>query len=92
MAQKLSVDPDMTLQEFIEMLAERPEAQLKKPSLTTEGKTLYAQFNKRGTEMNLGLRMRDLVADREEIAVADSAFPSTDFKFEIVFFGKEGQN
>ena len=90
LAQKLNVDPEMTLQEFIDMLAERPEAQLKKPSLTTEGKTLYAQYNKRGTEKNLGLKMGDLVADREEIAVADAAFPSTDFKFEVVFTKKDG--
>ena len=44
---------------------------------------------KRGTEKNLDLKMGDLVADREEIAVADAAFPSTDFKFEVVFTMKD---
>ncbi|KAJ5460370.1 NEDD8-activating enzyme E1 catalytic subunit [Penicillium daleae] len=44
LARKMDVDPDMTLGDFIESLGERAEAQLKKPSMRTEEKTLYQRF------------------------------------------------
>ena len=87
LAQKLSIDPDMTLQEVIELLGERPEAQLKKPSLRTEEKSLFTQAPpslRRSTEKNLGFKMRELVSDGEEIGVSDSAF-QIDFRFQVVF-------
>jgi NEDD8-activating enzyme E1 len=86
-AQKINVDPNVTLQEFIDMLGERPAAQLKKPSLMTGEKRLYTQAPeplRKSTEKNLGLKMSDLVVDGEEIGVTDSAF-QIDFKFQVVF-------
>lgn len=43
LAQTITIDPDSTLAEFIAGLAERAEAQLKKPSLRTEATSLYYQ-------------------------------------------------
>jgi len=43
LARNLEVDSSWTLQDFIDALAVRPEAQLKKPSVRAEGKTLYMQ-------------------------------------------------
>ena len=85
--QTLPVHPDMTLAEFVAGLAERAEAQLKKPSLRTEATSLYyqapAQLEEQ-TRPNLERRMRELVADGEEVAVSDLAFP-IDFRFKLVF-------
>ncbi|CAI4216304.1 unnamed protein product [Parascedosporium putredinis] len=43
-ARPLQVNPDILLRDLVESFALRPEAQLKKPSLRLEGKTLYMQF------------------------------------------------
>jgi NEDD8-activating enzyme E1 len=86
-AQSLPVDPDMTLAEFVAGLAERAEAQLKRPSLRTEATSLYYQAPRQleeQTRPNLQRRLRDLVADGEEVAVSDLAFP-IDFRFKLVF-------
>lgn len=77
----------MTLQEFIDSLGERAEAQLKKPSLRTEKTSLYYQSPmslREQTKGNLELVMEDLVADGEEIAVSDPAFQIT-FRYRIVY-------
>ncbi|KAL2840689.1 hypothetical protein BJY01DRAFT_218259 [Aspergillus pseudoustus] len=87
LARKLTVNGDATLEEFIEMLGERPEAQLKKPSLRTEETTLYQRFPpqlEEQTRPNLKLKLRDLLVDGQEVAVSDPAY-TIDFRFQLVF-------
>ncbi|KAL3489486.1 hypothetical protein BJX62DRAFT_208856 [Aspergillus germanicus] len=87
LARKLTVNGDFTLEEFIEMLGERPEAQLKKPSLRTEEKTLYQRFPpqlEEQTRANLKLKLRDLLTSGQEVAVSDPAY-TIDFRFQLVF-------
>ncbi|KAL2819816.1 hypothetical protein BJX63DRAFT_381811 [Aspergillus granulosus] len=87
LARKLIVNGDATLEEFIELLGERPEAQLKKPSLRTEETTLYQRFPpqlEEQTRPNLKLKLRDLLVDGQEVAVSDPAY-TIDFRFQLVF-------
>lgn len=87
LAQDVVIDPDLTLEEFLGSLAERAEAQLKKPSIRTEEKTLYFQAPpslEEQTRPNLQKKMKDLVADGEEVGVSDSAF-SISFKFRLIY-------
>lgn len=87
LAQTIHIDPEMTLGDFIASLAERAEAQLKKPSLRTESTSLYYQAPKQleeQTRPNLERKMKELVADREEVAVSDQAL-AIDFRFKLVF-------
>ncbi|KAL2847665.1 hypothetical protein BJX68DRAFT_239491 [Aspergillus pseudodeflectus] len=87
LARKLTVNGDFTLEEFIEMLGERPEAQLKQPSLRTEEKTLYQRFPpqlEEQTRANLKLKLRDLLTSGQEVAVSDPAY-TIDFRFQLVF-------
>ena len=87
LAKALEVDPKTTLEEFIDSLGERPEAQLKKPSLRTEEATLYQRFPpslEQQTRVNLPKKMRDLIKSGEEVAVTDPAFQIA-FKFKLVF-------
>jgi ubiquitin-activating enzyme E1 C len=83
----MTVDPEMTLEEFLAGLAERAEAQLKKPSIRTEARTLYVQAPKsleEQTRPNLGKKMKELVSDGEEVGVSDAAFQIS-FKYRLVF-------
>lgn len=87
LARKMDVDPNMTLGEFIESLGERAEAQLKKPSLRTEEKTLYQRFPpqlEEHTRPNLRLKLHELVEDGEEVAVSDPAY-TIDFRYRLDF-------
>ena len=87
LARSLDVDPKATLQEFIESLGERAEAQLKKPTLRSEGASLYYQSPpslEEQTRPNLSKKLSELVIDGEEIAVSDPAFQIA-FKFKLVF-------
>lgn len=87
LARKMEINADMTLEEYIIMLGERAEAQLKKPSLRTNHTTLYQQFPpqlEQQTRPNLALRMGDLVSDGEEVAVSDPAFEIA-FRYKLVF-------
>ncbi|KAI5294133.1 hypothetical protein KEM52_004638 [Ascosphaera acerosa] len=89
LARKIQVAPRMTLAEFMALLQARPEAQLKKPSLRTERRTLYQQFPpqlEESTRPNLQKRMDELVVQGEEIAVSDPAFTIA-FRY-IVLFSK----
>ena len=86
LAQTITIDPEWTLEEFLVSLAERAEAQLKKPSIRTEAKTLYVQAPKsleEQTRPNLERKMKDLVSDGEEVGVSDMAF-TISFKFKLV--------
>ncbi|OCK84673.1 NEDD8-activating enzyme E1 catalytic subunit [Lepidopterella palustris CBS 459.81] len=87
LAKDLQVNSNSTLQEFIESLAERPEAQLKKPTIRTEAKSLYYQSPptlEKQTRPNLSKKLYELVSDGEEIAIQDPAFQIA-FKFKLVF-------
>lgn len=87
LARSINVNPESTLEEFVAALGERAEAQLKTPSLRTEGKTLYQQIPaelEQRTRVNLKRKLKDLVSDGEEVAVSDPAF-SIAFRFKLVF-------
>ncbi|KAK3671209.1 NEDD8 activating enzyme [Recurvomyces mirabilis] len=79
----LFVNPESTLGELVEGLAERPEAQLKKPNLRTEEKTLYYSSPaslEESTRPNLKRKISEMLADGEEFAVSDPAF-EINFRF-----------
>ena len=87
LAKTLEIDGNMTLEEFIALLGERPEAQLKKPSLRTERASLYYQSPPSLEEQlrpNLNKRMNELTSDGEEVGVTDPAVQVV-FKFKLVF-------
>lgn len=89
LARNLEVDPRSTLQELIESMAIRPEAQLKKPSVRSESKTLYMQSPpslEEKTRPNLDKTLTELgLGDGEEIGVTDPSFATVSFKFRLRF-------
>ena len=87
LARNLTVNPNMTLQDFIDSLGERAEAQLKKPTLRSEEKSLYSQFPqslREQTAPNLSKKLSELVVDGEEIGVSDPAYTIA-FKYKLIF-------
>jgi NEDD8-activating enzyme E1 len=84
-ARELFADPSWTLQELIDAFAARPEAQLKKPSVTADRKTLYMQRPpslEEATRPNLSKTLKDLnLADGDMIAVTDPAFATVTFRY-----------
>ncbi|KAL1952582.1 hypothetical protein VTO42DRAFT_4719 [Malbranchea cinnamomea] len=87
LARSIAVNPESTLEEFVAALGERPEAQLKTPSLRTEEKTLYQRVPpqlEEQTRPNLKRKLKELVVDGEEVAVSDPAF-TIDFRYKLVF-------
>lgn len=87
LARKMTVDPEMTLESFIETLGERPEAQLKKPSMRTEERTLYQRFPpqlEEQTRANLKRKLRELLENGQEVAVSDPAY-TIDFRYRLEF-------
>ena len=87
----LDVDPNMLLRDLVESFAVRPEAQLKKPSLRAEGKTLYMQFPtnlEEQTRPNLAKSLADLgIQDGQEVVVTDPAF-ALEFNYFFKFKAK----
>lgn len=88
LARPLEVDPGWTLQELLDHLAVRPEAQLKRPSVRAEGRSLYMQ-SPPGLEVqtrpNLGRTLADLGLEGGwEISVTDPAFVAN-FRFILRF-------
>lgn len=87
LARTIGVNPEATLGQFLETLAERAEAQLKSPSLRTEEMTLYQRFPpqlEEQTRPNLKKKLGELVVDGQEVAVSDPAF-TIDFRYKLVF-------
>ncbi|KAG8527017.1 uncharacterized protein KY384_008446 [Bacidia gigantensis] len=87
LAKSIAVNADVTLQEFLDSLGERPEAQLKKPSIRSGTGTLYMRFPQsleEQTRPNLEKKLKDLVSDGEEVGVSDPAFQIS-FKFKLTF-------
>jgi ubiquitin-activating enzyme E1 C len=83
----LELDPSMTLADLVESFAERPEAQLKKPSVRSGGgKSLYMQVAglEEGTRPNLKRKLEELLTNKEEISVTDPAFPQP-FRYIVTF-------
>jgi ubiquitin-activating enzyme E1 C len=83
----LILNPDITLGDFIDSLAERPDIQLKKPSLRTQDKSLFMQAPKSLREKlapNLQKKLKELIGDEDEISVTDPAFENA-FDFKIRF-------
>jgi len=88
LARELEIDGSWTLEEFIETLAVRPEAQLKKPSIRAEGKSLYMQSPPSleiATRPNLSKKMMDLISDGDEIGVTDPSLATVSFRFRLRF-------
>ena len=83
----ITVDPEQTLQELVESFAARPESQLKQPSLSTNDKSLYysspASLEEQ-TRPNLKRKLKELLNDGDEMAVADPAFPIS-FRYNVRF-------
>ncbi|KAK2606171.1 NEDD8 activating enzyme [Conoideocrella luteorostrata] len=87
-ARPLELDPKITLQELLDSFAIRPEAQLKRPSIRAESKTLYMQFPPSLEEQsrpNLVKTISELgLIDGQQVVVTDPAFP-LEFKFYLRF-------
>lgn len=92
-ARNLDIDPNWTLQELIESMAVRPEAQLKKPSIRSEKTTLFMQSPESlmlKTRPNLEKKIGELLENGEEIAVSDPSLGSVNFKFRLRFTKPHG--
>lgn len=92
-ARNLEVDPNLTLQDFIDSLAARPEAQLKKPSIRSEAKTIYMRSPESlelKTRSNLRRKMGELLENGEEIGVSDPSLGSVNFRYKLKFSRKYG--
>ncbi|GJJ78034.1 NEDD8-activating enzyme E1 [Entomortierella parvispora] len=75
---KMEFRGDKTLEEFMDFLKEKPDAQLKKPSFAIAGKPLYLQAPKSLEEAlrpNLLKPLKDLVSSGDQITVTDSTLP-----------------
>ncbi|KFY80824.1 hypothetical protein V499_00338 [Pseudogymnoascus sp. VKM F-103] len=84
----LEVDREWTLQELIDALAIVPGAQLKKPSVRAEGKSLYMRSPaslEEATRPNLDKKVSDFVNEGDELAVTDPAFARVSFRFRIKY-------
>ena len=83
-ARPLEVDPEETLQELLDSLAVRPDAQLKKPTIRAENKSLYMRFPaslEEATRPNLAKTLLELgLEDGQHTVVTDPAF-NTEFNF-----------
>ncbi|CAK7239932.1 MAG: NEDD8 activating enzyme [Sporothrix thermara] len=84
-ARPLVTDLNMTLGDFLDSFSERPEAQLKKPSIRAEGKTLYMRSPaslEEQTRPNLSRTLAELKLEHGfEVVITDPAFPSLVFSF-----------
>ncbi|KAI8093603.1 uncharacterized protein BX664DRAFT_278685 [Halteromyces radiatus] len=72
------LDPRMTLSDLMEWLNEKPETQLKKPSLRTATTSLYMQAPpvlEKATRANLDKAIGDLIENGDFITVTDAALP-----------------
>ncbi|QPH01068.1 hypothetical protein C2857_005265 [Epichloe festucae Fl1] len=87
-ARPLEIDPRTTLQELLNSLSIRPEAQLKRPSIRAEGKTLYMQFPpqlEEQTRPHLAMSISELgLEDKQHVVVTDPAFP-LEFNYYLKF-------
>ncbi len=69
---------ESTLQDLVEVLLERHDFQIKRPSLSVEGKNLYLQAPpqlEKATRPNLDKTLCELIADGDVLTVTDSSLP-----------------
>ncbi len=87
-ARPIDVDPRLTLQDLLDSFAVRPEAQLKRPSIRAERKTLYMQFPEgleKQTRPNLDKTIVELgLENGQQVVVTDPAYP-LEFNFFLKF-------
>lgn len=84
----LSLSKETTFGDLVDSLAERPEAQLKKPNLRTESKSLYYSSPdslREQTEPNLNKKLSELIEEGEEVAVSDPALAGIDLRYRVRF-------
>ncbi|KAK7467212.1 NEDD8 activating enzyme [Stygiomarasmius scandens] len=77
-AQDMSISSEMTVEEFIEMLTEKQDIQIKKPSLSTPAKQIYLQAPpqlEEATRPNLSKKVSELVEPGGEVTVTASTLP-----------------
>ncbi|KAJ3349772.1 hypothetical protein HDU83_000309 [Entophlyctis luteolus] len=83
---KITISSAWKLQEFVDFLLEKPELQLKNPSLRTANKSLYMQSPKaleQATRPNLELLCVELFGSGDVVVVTDAQLPiSLQFIFE----------
>ncbi|OLN87945.1 NEDD8-activating enzyme E1 catalytic subunit [Colletotrichum chlorophyti] len=87
-ARPLDVDPNSTLQDVLDSLAVLPEAQLKKPSIRGEGKTLYMQFPpglEEQTRPNLAKTIQELGLENGQNVVITDPAVTVEFNFYLRF-------
>ncbi|ORX58678.1 hypothetical protein DM01DRAFT_1361821 [Hesseltinella vesiculosa] len=73
-----TLDPSMTLTELIDWLQEKPDVQLKKPSLRTATQSLYMQAPpvlEQATRANLEKPLSSLIDSGDTITITDAALP-----------------
>lgn len=92
-ARPLDVDPESTLGEVLDALAVLPAAQLKKPSMRAQDKTLYMRLPvglEEQTRPNLTKTLRELgLESGQQVVVTDPAFP-LEFNFFLRFQARKG--
>lgn len=77
-ANPMTVNGDMDLQQFIDLLAEKPETLSKTPSLSTASKSLYLRYPPQLEEMtrpNLERPLRNLFDSGDELVITDPNLP-----------------
>ncbi|KIK08179.1 hypothetical protein K443DRAFT_672666 [Laccaria amethystina LaAM-08-1] len=77
-ALEIVIAPDFTVEQMIEMLVEKQDIQIKKPSLSTPTKQIYLQAPpqlEEATRPNLEKKVSDLVPPGGEITVTASTLP-----------------
>ncbi|KAH0608888.1 uncharacterized protein H6S33_001116 [Morchella sextelata] len=78
---------EWTLDEFIERLKEKPDIQIKKPTLSTERRKLYYAGPPQLMEMtrpNLDKKLKDLMDSGEEVAITDPGLPFS-LRLNVIF-------
>lgn len=91
LARNMEINPDITLKEFMDSLSDRPEAQLKKPSVRTESKTLYMQDPESlrlQTTPNLSKKMQSIVSHGQEIGISDPSLAGVNLRYIVIFSKK----
>ncbi|KAG0170615.1 hypothetical protein DFQ28_002055 [Apophysomyces sp. BC1034] len=78
MSSTVELDPKMTLEELVDYLKDKPDIQLKKPSLRTASQSLYMQAPpalEEITRPNLSKTLEELLEDGDCVTVTDTALP-----------------
>ncbi|CDK29356.1 unnamed protein product [Kuraishia capsulata CBS 1993] len=89
LAQDLTVPRFFTLQELLDLVAEKPKFQLKAPSVATSDRNLYLRFPEQLetlTRPNLELKLIDLISESEELLITDRSLPLS-LKLRVRFTG-----